>query len=190
MRPHTDFQQVGEAPGQDDAESLDCVRHAEHRNNGVDERRQSPFLHDSTRALSSSQAPQSTHPSKRRSSQTKAAVNAALSRSSHEFSQDRRVEAPPGARFPARRSPPSFQHEPSAPNVSSPSLKSDDVNASPSRTERSNDLQTDETASATASASSFKSASITSPVCSNCQTTQTPLWRRDGKGGLMCGYDM
>lgn len=27
-----------------------------------------------------------------------------------------------------------------------------------------------------------------SPICSNCQTTQTPLWRRDGKGGLMCGY--
>ncbi|PWN34083.1 glucocorticoid receptor-like (DNA-binding domain), partial [Meira miltonrushii] len=22
--------------------------------------------------------------------------------------------------------------------------------------------------------------------CSNCRTTQTPLWRRDGKGGLLC----
>lgn len=24
------------------------------------------------------------------------------------------------------------------------------------------------------------------PICCNCQTTQTPLWRRDGKGGLLC----
>jgi len=23
-------------------------------------------------------------------------------------------------------------------------------------------------------------------ICSNCQTTSTPLWRRDGKGGLCC----
>lgn len=28
--------------------------------------------------------------------------------------------------------------------------------------------------------------SDSSPVCSNCSTTQTPLWRRDGKGGLLC----
>ncbi|MCO5566027.1 hypothetical protein L7F22_019702 [Adiantum nelumboides] len=28
--------------------------------------------------------------------------------------------------------------------------------------------------------------SDSSPICSNCRTTQTPLWRRDGKGGLLC----
>lgn len=31
-----------------------------------------------------------------------------------------------------------------------------------------------------------QSKSDSSPVCSNCRTTQTPLWRRDGKGGLLC----
>lgn len=28
----------------------------------------------------------------------------------------------------------------------------------------------------------------TRPTCSNCSTRETPLWRRDGKGGLLCRY--
>jgi hypothetical protein len=30
------------------------------------------------------------------------------------------------------------------------------------------------------------SSSESIPICCNCQTTETPLWRRDGKGGLLC----
>lgn len=40
--------------------------------------------------------------------------------------------------------------------------------------------------STTASGGTRTSPDDSSPVCSNCATQTTPLWRRDGKGGLLC----